>query len=143
HLEAGTNTLRVLFTSAENAAAAEARKLPYPVPHIKNPVQSMHRNLVRKVQCHSGWDWGPCLMVAGIPGCPSLDAWSGVRMTYVYTEQKHSRGKCVVRVYAECEASREGDYELKVSIGNESVSRTVKLAAGYNRPSVEVTVKSP
>ena len=143
HVKPGTNTLRVLFTSAENAAAAEARKLPYPVPHIKNPVQSMHRNLIRKVQCHAGWDWGPCLMVAGIPGSCSLDAWSGVRLTYAYTEQKHSRQKCVVRVTAECEASRAGEYELKVTIGSQTVSRTVRLAAGHNKASLDVTVKSP
>ena len=94
HLKKGKNTLRVVFRSAENAAIALAKKLPYPVPYNINPVQSPHRNLVRKVQCHSGWDWGPCLMVAGIEGRVSLDAWSDVRIDYVYTEQKHSRGKC-------------------------------------------------
>ena len=62
-----------LHVRGEGGAAAAA-KLPYPVPHTIYPVQSPHRNLVRKVQCHSGWDWGPCLMVAGIdgehlPGC--------------------------------------------------------------------------
>jgi beta-mannosidase len=48
----GRNTLRVLLRSAENAALAAARSLPYPVPHTQNPIQSQHRNLVRKVQCH-------------------------------------------------------------------------------------------
>ncbi len=143
HLKPGRNTLRILFKSAENAAIAAAKKLPYPVPHIKNPVQSPHRNLVRKVQCHGGWDWGPCLMVAGIPGNVSLEAWSDVRIDYVYTEQRHSKGKCVVRVFAEVEAARGGEYELKASIGNASASRKVKLAAGHNRPSLDVTVKSP
>ena len=143
HLKPGRNTLRILFKSAENKAITEAKKLPYPVPHIKNPVQSPHRNLVRKVQCHSGWDWGPCLMVAGITGRVSLDAWSDVRMDYVYTEQKHSKGKCVVRVFAECEAAHAGEYELSVSIGEVSASRKVRLVAGHNRPSLDVTVKSP
>jgi beta-mannosidase len=67
-LKAGTNRLRILFTSAEKTAAERASLLPYPVPHSAYPVQSPHRNLVRKVQCHSGWDWGPCLMVSGIYG---------------------------------------------------------------------------
>ncbi|WP_304240720.1 glycoside hydrolase family 2 protein [Gracilinema caldarium] len=67
-LKAGTNRLRILFTSAEKTAAERASRLPYPVPHSAYPVQSPHRNLVRKVQCHSGWDWGPCLMVSGIYG---------------------------------------------------------------------------
>lgn len=67
-LKAGTNRLRILFTSAEKTAAERASRLPYPIPHSAYPVQSPHRNLVRKVQCHSGWDWGPCLMVSGIYG---------------------------------------------------------------------------
>ncbi|MGA2378934.1 MAG: sugar-binding domain-containing protein [Spirochaetia bacterium] len=40
YLRPGKNSLRIVFSSAENAAIAEAKKLPYPVPHVKNPVQS-------------------------------------------------------------------------------------------------------
>jgi beta-mannosidase len=137
----GKNTLRVQFASAENAAAAAAKKLRYPVPHVKNPVQSPHRNLVRKVQCHAGWDWGPCLMVAGITGASTLDAWSDLRIDYVYTEQKHSHGKVTVRVFVECQAVQAGDQELRVKIGGVSAGKKVRLAPGPNRPSVDLTVE--
>src|SRR5271157_4888323 len=123
YLKPGKNTLRVVFTSAEKTAITAAKKLRYPVPHTMYPVQSPHRNLVRKVQCHGGWDWGPCLMVAGITGSVSLDAWSDVRIDYVYTEQRHAKGKCVVRVFAECEAARVGEYDLQVSVGEVSVAK--------------------
>ena len=139
----GRNTLRVQFTSAENAAIAAAKKLPYPVPHTRYPVQSPHRNLIRKVQCHAGWDWGPCLMVAGIEGAASLDAWSDVRIDYVYTEQKHSRGACAVRVFVECEAAAAGEQELRVKIGSATAAKKVRLSAGANRPSVDLTVEKP
>ncbi len=142
-LKPGKNTLRVVFTSAENAAITAAKRLPYPVPHVVSPVQSPHRNLIRKVQCHAGWDWGPCLMVAGIPGSVSLDAWSDLRIDYVYTEQRHANRKCVVRVFAECEAARAGDYDLQVSVGEASVAKRVHLAAGPNRPSVDVAIPAP
>jgi beta-mannosidase len=82
-------------------------------------------------------------MVAGIPGRTTLDAWSDVRIDYVYTEQRHSKGRCVVRVSVECEAARAGEYELGVSIGEASVSKKVRLAAGSNRPTLEVAVASP
>lgn len=72
HLRGGTNTIRVICYSAEREAQRRSDLLPYPVPHSYYPVQSPHRNLVRKVQCHGGWDWGPCLMVAGIYGRCSL-----------------------------------------------------------------------
>ncbi|GAB1482050.1 hypothetical protein MASR2M78_08650 [Treponema sp.] len=67
-IQPGKNTLRVVCRSAEAEAVRRATELPYVVPYNVSPVQSPHRNLVRKTQCHSGWDWGPCLMVAGIYG---------------------------------------------------------------------------
>jgi len=143
HLRAGKNTIRILFRSAEKAAAAEAKKLPYPIPHSLYPVQSPHRNLVRKVQCHSGWDWGPCLMVAGIQGDISLGATSAVRIDYVYTEQRHSKGACGVRVFAECTAARAGAYEIAATLGGRTTRKTVALAKGFNRPQLDLVVENP
>ncbi|AEJ18515.1 beta-mannosidase [Gracilinema caldarium] len=72
-LQSGTNTIRIHFHAAEKAAAQRAQQLPYPIPHSVYPVQSLHRNQIRKVQCHSGWDWGPCLMVSGLYGACYID----------------------------------------------------------------------
>ena len=142
-LKAGKNTLSVRFTSAEKAAQAAARRLVYPVPHTNSPVQSPHRNLVRKIQCHGGWDWGPCLMVAGICGRIELQAFSDARIDYVATEQKHGKGKCLVRVSVDCEAARDGASELVVKLGDVTARRTVKLAKGSSRVSLDVTVLEP
>ncbi len=142
-LKRGTNTLRVKLGSAENAAVAAAKKLPYPVPHSKYPVQSPNHNLVRKVQCHAGWDWGPCLMVAGIEGPVTLDAWSDARITYVYDEQSHRAGRCKVRVIVECEAVHPGERELTVRVGDAFTVKKVRLLAGSNRVAADVVVEKP
>ena len=142
-LRAGKNEIQVRFTSAETVARERAKTLPYPVPHTQSPVQSQHRNLVRKVQCHAGWDWGPCLMVAGIYGDISLQAFSDVRIDYVMTEQKHEKDACTVTVFVECLAAREGSLELEATIGGRRASRTVPLKKGFNRPEVEVTIEDP
>ncbi len=142
-LRSGANTIRVSFASSERTATERAARLPYPVPHVRNPVQSPNRNLVRKVQCHSGWDWGPCLMVAGIAGEISLGAFSDVRIDYVATEQKHGKGKCTVRVFAECTAAREGPYTLEVALGEKRASRKVMLSRGSNSPSLDITLENP
>ncbi len=142
-LKAGTNALRIRFTSAEKAALAAAAKLAYPVPHTVNPVQSPHRNLVRKIQCHSGWDWGPCLMVAGIGGAIELQAFSDARIDYVTTEQKHGKGRCTVRVFVDCEATRTSATELVVQLGGQTARRPVKLVRGDNRVSLDVTIREP
>jgi len=142
-LKAGKNTVRILFRSAENAAIAAARALPYPVPHTVNPVQSPHRNLVRKVQCHAGWDWGPCLMVAGIHGDISLGATSEARIDYILSEQVHGKGRCTVRVFVECEAARAGTRQLAVSIGGRTVTKAAALARGANMLRADVVVEKP
>lgn len=67
-LRPGQNEIEIHLRSAENEARRLAAALPYEVPCSDYPVQSPHRNLVRKVQCHAGWDWGCCLMVAGVYG---------------------------------------------------------------------------
>jgi beta-mannosidase len=142
-LRPGRNTLRVLFRSAEQAAVAAARALPYPVPHTQNPVQSPHRNLVRKVQCHSGWDWAPCLMVAGIQGDISLQAFSGARIDYVSTVQRHGKDRCTVTVAAECDAAGEMPAELTVTLGGATVTRRVGLTRGVSSHAVRVVVEHP
>ncbi|MDN5332834.1 MAG: beta-mannosidase [Sphaerochaeta sp.] len=65
-LKAGENTLNLTFTSAEKKATEVAETLPYPIPYSEYPVSAKHRNLVRKSQCHSGWDWGPCILAMGV-----------------------------------------------------------------------------
>ncbi len=67
-LRDGTNEIEVRFDSPEGVAAKRAAALPYPVPHQIYPNQSMHRNLLRKVQCHGSWDWGIAMMVTGLYG---------------------------------------------------------------------------
>ena len=65
-LRLGENTLAIIIRSPEQAAAREASILPYPIPASLYPASSPHRNLIRKAQCMSGWDWGPCLMTGGV-----------------------------------------------------------------------------
>ncbi len=62
----GENSISIEFYSAENRAIKLEEDHPYPIPLMAAPIQSPARNFTRKVQCHSGWDWGPALMVSGI-----------------------------------------------------------------------------
>lgn len=66
YLVEGENEISFLFESAERIAIEREKLLPHPVPYTGAIVDSKNRNLVRKAQCNSGWDWGLCLMTAGI-----------------------------------------------------------------------------
>ena len=87
-LRAGENLLEVRLRSPEREALERSRRLPYPVPHTQYPVQSPHRNLLRKVQCHAGWDWGPCLMPSGIYGPAFLASSAEGRLEHLHTESR-------------------------------------------------------
>ena len=79
-LKEGSNRIEVLIRSPEKAALEKAATLSYPVPWSTYPISSPHRNLIRKAQCMSGWDWGPSLMTGGIYDGIALVALDGPRI---------------------------------------------------------------
>lgn len=62
----GKNKIKFIFESAEKIGKEKYEKLPYPVPFSEYDNCSPYRNMVRKAQCHGGWDWGPNIMPIGI-----------------------------------------------------------------------------
>lgn len=141
-LKPGENEIRIEFSAHESTVERLAKKLPYPIPHGVNPVQSMHRNLARKCQCHSGWDWGPCLMVTGVYGELSLCATSEGRIEHVMTSQAFQGRDCTVTVTAEVEAVSAGKRKLRVQIGSVAATKTVTLTKGLNVVTEKLTVKN-
>ena len=133
-LKAGTNHIRVVISppGPEALKLAELRTLPLKemsfasLPHI---------NLIRKVQCHGGWDWGIALVVCGLYGRLYLEATDGCRIEHLYSEQHHDADKVVLRVFAELEG---GEGEVEFRFGGET--RTVR---GQGVVGVEFTVGSP
>jgi len=142
-LRRGANTIRIDFRSAEAAAAALAKGLPYELPYSVYPVQSPHRNLVRKVQCHAGWDWGPCLMVAGIRDFIALESVPHSRIEHVFTEQSHGKGACSIRVHVETFSARAGRGQIAARLGEEERRCTVDLAPGTRVTSFDFEVRRP
>ncbi|HUW40631.1 MAG TPA: glycoside hydrolase family 2 protein [Rectinemataceae bacterium] len=134
-LSGGTNLLSVLIRSPEKAAAEAAAALSYPVPCSTYPVSSPHRNLLRKAQCMSGWDWGPCLMTGGIYDGIGLVALDGPRIEYATTSSRPERGDDTrrswsVRVKVELEASAAMEAELEIELAGARATRRLSLGAG-------------
>ncbi len=131
-LKPGKNTIAIHIKAHEPVSRKLAKALSHPSPHGMNPVQSMHRNMIRKVQCHSGWDWGPCLMVSGIQGGISLHAASDVRLDYVMTEPAFRGKDALVKVIIEAQGLRDGTVPIEIKIGGASLKTSVKLQKGPN-----------
>lgn len=114
-LRSGRNEIRLTFQSAERLAATRAATLPYPVPHTVYPVQSMHRNLVRKVQCHAGWDWGPALMVAGVYGAIRIQRVESCTVTRVSAlPHRDADGDWIVPVEVDIECANRDDLDASL-----------------------------
>lgn len=142
-LRSGTNRISLEFRSAERAAENEGRKLKYPVPFTSFPVQSPHRNLIRKPQCHSGWDWGPCLMVAGVGGPFYLAATSLGRIEYAWTEQRHHADGVDLTVSCEVESPEGGSSQLEIELDGQTFTTAVRLTPGRSVVKGRVTIRNP
>ncbi len=130
----GSNTVEIRFRSPESEAAARATSLSYPVPHQIYPSQSMHRNLLRKVQCHSSWDWGIALMVSGIYG--------SIRIRKVEREALHAAwtlprpapsGRWEIPVHIEWDRLNAAVGSCELPVGPPEAPVTVTLTDGDGR----------
>jgi len=145
YIKVGENRIDILIRSAQKEAEKLNKKLSYSLPHTIYPVQSMHRNLIRKAQCHGGWDWGPCIMVSGIYGDIYLASSSTGRIEYVTTEtsplsshskieikNKLSMNKWVVTVKVEYFSYREIDIDLFIQLAHTEITKKVHVNSGVN-----------
>ncbi len=85
-LREGLNDVTLIFESSENYAVEAAGKLSMKFPYSQYDVTSPNHNLVRKVHCHSGWDWGPCIMAYGIYTDIRLEQTDTAFVDYIQTE---------------------------------------------------------
>jgi len=139
-LRPGANAVSILIRSAERAAAERAKKLPYPIPQSEYPISSPHRNLVRKSQCMSGWDWGPCLMTGGAYGRASLVAADGPRIEYATTRVRREGSEWLVRVAVELESAAPRAAAIEASIAGAHDSRALGAFTGTAREELEMRV---
>lgn len=146
-LKPGRNTITATFRSAEKLMLELGKALPYPIPHIYDPngigPSKKHFNLLRKTQCHGGWDWGISLMQVGFPSTVQLIGSDQAQIEHVWCDQEHAAGRCTVTVTAEAIAPAAGASELIVTLGATTVRKAVTLAAGANQVSATVAVENP
>jgi beta-mannosidase len=129
HLRTGENHLTIDFESAWKrgetlAKLYEPRPNNYPGP----------ANLMRKMACNFGWDWGPTLVTSGLWQGVSLRSWSSARLKSVRPEVTLAGADGHLRIHTEI----EGDTDCTIRI--DIAGQTISAAAG--RPA-ELVVSSP
>lgn len=141
-LKPGRNTIKIILFSPERKAKEKSLVQKYPVPYSYNN-KVPYMNLIRKVQCHAGWDWGICLLAMGIYGDISLQSVDQCRLEHVYTEQFHSQDAVNVRITAEVLSFHDGETAFTVKLGSQVKKMQVKLKKGLNKIHAEITMEKP
>ncbi|QND45843.1 glycoside hydrolase family 2 protein (plasmid) [Rhizobium lusitanum] len=140
-LKDGRNELIIDFESAYvhgeavRAALGTAADIPanYPGPS----------NLIRKMACNFGWDWGPTVVTAGIWKPVAIESWTKARLGTVRPEITLQGGDGVARVRVEIEWAAEGmdSAALVMSVGGKRSE--VRIAQGETHTLVECRVDNP
>ena len=109
-LQAGTNTLQVLFSSP--VAFIKARQAARPLPTLMNGGMAH----LRKVQSHFGWDWGPSLPTCGIWDEIFLEGCSTAHLEDIHLRQKHYDGRVSLTITTVYEQWSAGNLSLEVTV---------------------------
>ncbi|AYV24530.1 beta-mannosidase [Vibrio mediterranei] len=140
YVQLGVNTICITFTPAHLEAKNRSVSLPFPIPSsMGSNNQIPHMNLLRKTQCHSGWDWGICLLVSGIYDDVFVSVVNEVSLDRVSTEQiwkQDGSVDVVVQIYHQAVSG------VEISIGFDEVEKRITSTDG-EVTSVSFTVETP
>ncbi|MBS1182208.1 MAG: glycosyl hydrolase family 2, sugar binding domain protein [Proteobacteria bacterium] len=144
-LRVGDNAIEILFRSNNAAAAAAAAAQPFEQPYSAQMQPIPHINLLRKVQCHAGWDWNIAMMPFGLYGDIRLERADLPAIAYVQHRQRHdaATGAVEVDVEVRIEAKTAGEELLTVELGEEKTSLQVTCSAGTSVVITTLTIERP
>lgn len=88
-LQPGENTIRILLHSSIAAGAERQARQPFYIPYSTNNSPIANGNMLRKPQCHFGWDWNIAVAPLGLYGTIALKKLDPARIEHLETEQVH------------------------------------------------------
>lgn len=150
-LRAGTNVLRIVFTSPimKGMQLQEEYGFPLPASNDQSVTGGMGNNQVsifsRKAGYHFGWDWGPRLVTSGIWRPAYLRFSGNSRISDLLIVQKPGMAKpAQLTARVETEAITEDRYTLAVEVdGIVRSSREVTLQAGKSTHELSFDIENP
>lgn len=130
-LKAGENHVRVVIHSAVAAGAARQAEQPFFVPWHEDNSPIANGNMLRKPQCHFGWDWNLAIAPLGIYEPIVLRKLEIARIEHVTTRQfHHADGAVDLYVTATFHAEEPGILPVHFSLDGERVRLDIGVNAG-------------
>ncbi|KQV34686.1 MULTISPECIES: glycoside hydrolase family 2 protein [unclassified Rhizobium] len=116
-LKAGENHLRVILRSSIAAGAERQDNQPFYIPYSTGNSPIPNGNMLRKPQCHFGWDWNIAVAPLGIYGSIALRKMAAARIEHVVTEQvPQADGAVDLQVTVTLHAAEPGIVSLALSL---------------------------
>ena len=141
HLKSGDNTIEISFESPRKKAVELMDFYKGEFPGAACTDRGF--NLIRKVQCHGGWDWGIKIPSCGITDQINIVATDIPRIEQVYTDYKLSADKCETAVIVELNAKKSGKDTLTIEFDAQKKIIAYDYTPGMNVVKAEFTVKNP
>ena len=88
-LKQGRNDIRIVFHSNIKAAAEKQAGQQFYIPYSTNNCPIPNPNMLRKAQCHFGWDWNLAIVPFGLYGDIKLRPMDKARIEHVQVVQRH------------------------------------------------------
>ncbi len=130
-LKAGENKIRIVLHSSIAEGAARQKKQPFYIPYHPGNSPIPDGNMLRKPQCHFGWDWNIAIAPLGLYGTIALKKLETARIEHVLTRQTHNAdGSVDLQVTATLFAKDPGIAQLHFDLDGERVRLDVGVNAG-------------
>ena len=131
-LKPGENHIEIQFKSNTRAATTLAKELPYKIPYIVQNCPIPDGNMLRKPQCHFGWDWNLAIAPFGLYGRIKLQKMDAARIEHVQTHQLHNAdGSVDVEVVVTLTGSVTSEVPIAVNLSAARLS-----SSGLSRGSI-------
>jgi beta-mannosidase len=131
-LKQGENRLDILFRSNLKEAARRQAVQPFFVPWHEGNSPLANGNMLRKPQCHFGWDWNLAVAPFGLYGTIALKRLDIARIEHVTVRQSHDAQTGAVTVTASIEfhANQAGMLPLTIEFDGERNRVDCAVSAG-------------
>lgn len=129
-LQPGENVIRIHFHSSIKAGADRQAAQPFYVPYHPGNSPIPNGNLLRKPQCHFGWDWNIAIAPLGLYGNIMLRRLETARIEHVTTTQHHKDGGVELHVEVTLHAAQPASLPVHLSFGDERLRLDCGVSAG-------------
>lgn len=130
-LKTGENSIRIVLHSSIAAGAALQAEQPFYIPYSTGNSPIPNGNMLRKPQCHFGWDWNIAIAPLGLYGTIALKKLDTARIENFVTRQIHNDdGSVDLKVTVVLFAKGTGVAQLYFTLDDERVRLDIGVTAG-------------